>query len=250
VQLVNLIVLLCFVAICVGLIAIGVELLRVSRRTHGLPEMWWGIGYLCGGVAALSRGVFSGILGAREEHHVWLVLGGALAALGVTAVAQGIRRIFRPEAGWALALQVLVLVFAAAGVARKLTEPAASMELGLGQRLADLSTLLAYSWGGLESYVYHRRMRRRLAIGLADPVITDQFRLWALTFLCMVATIAVSVIVAVGLGVRIVQVPVLFATLQLILLAGVVGTWIAFFPPQFYRRWVESRSAPSAPAPE
>jgi hypothetical protein len=246
VKLVVPVVLLCFVAVCAGLLGIGMRLLVVARRTRGAPEMWWGLAYLLGGLGALSRGVFSGILGAREEHHLWLVLGSVLGALAVASVANGIRSIFRSEARWAVALQALVVLIAAAGVAHKTTEPSADMELGLGQRLMDAAMLLVYAWGGIESYAYHLRMRRRLAIGLADPVLTDQFRLWSFTFLCMVATIVVSLIVTLGMGMRIVHVPALFVAIQLTLVAGVAGTWIAFFPPRFYRSRVESRSEPTA----
>jgi len=241
-----LVVLLCFVTVCVGLIGIGVRLLCAARRTRGVPEMWWGVAYLLGGFAALSRGIFSGVLGAREEHHLWLVLGSALGALSVVAVANGVRRIFRPHARWTVALQAAVFAAAAAGVAHKTTEPASGMELGMGQRLIDAAMLLAYVWGGLESYGYYRRMRRRLAIGLADPVIVDQFRLWSFTFLCMVGTISMNLVVALGMGLRLVEVPAVFVAIQLILVAGVVGTWIAFFPPLAYRRRVEARGRAGA----
>ena len=39
----------------------------------------------------------------------------------------------------------------------------------------------AFAWPAFESGRYAAAMRRRLAIGLGDPVLADRFRLWAIS---------------------------------------------------------------------
>lgn len=34
------------------------------------------------------------------------------------------------------------------------------------------------SWGGLEALYYYGMLRKRMRLGMADPVVTDRFRLY------------------------------------------------------------------------
>ena len=40
--------------------------------------------------------------------------------------------------------------------------------------------VLAFAWGGFEALRYFFLLRRRQALGLADPVVTNRFLLWAI----------------------------------------------------------------------
>jgi hypothetical protein len=97
-----------------------------------------------------------------------------------------------------------------------------------------------YAWMALESFLYHARMRRRLRHGLADALVTNRFLLWGLASACVVASGSLAALeLAAGAGARAPTVPArmaLFATTAL-------AVWLTFFPPRFYRRWLE------APAP-
>jgi len=43
--------------------------------------------------------------------------------------------------------------------------------------------LVPMSWAGFESIRYYKMQSRRLLLGLADPIVTDRFRLWGLSML-------------------------------------------------------------------
>ena len=36
-----------------------------------------------------------------------------------------------------------------------------------------------FLWSAIEGFVHHRNARKRMALGLADPVVTNRFFVWA-----------------------------------------------------------------------
>ena len=99
---------------------------------------------------------------------------------------------------------------------------------------------LSFLWTALESLTYHRMLRRRLALGLADPVVVNRFLLWALSGLALVALCG-------GIGASILAG---YAPLRdgppLLCIGGasVVAsvTWyLAFLPPAGYVRFLRRR---------
>jgi hypothetical protein len=93
---------------------------------------------------------------------------------------------------------------------------------------------LPFLWNAVESTLYHHRMRRRLALGLADASTTHRFALWA------IASWAASGLVVGLAGLRSVGVPILssFPMLTIALTALLCSAcwWLAFFMPDAYRR--------------
>jgi hypothetical protein len=160
------------------------------------------------------------------------------------------RRVFRPDAGWALALSVLGLLALGANLALQLVEAASREDVRIASRAVGDSllqigpVLLGYCWSGFESFRYHAMMRRRLALGLGDPVVCNRFLLWG----------AISVAVATGTlanGVALVRGVDVFASPGVLLLSSTTGLaqavllFLAFLPPLAYRRWLEGSPAPS-----
>jgi hypothetical protein len=92
-------------------------------------------------------------------------------------------------------------------------------------------------WLVLEAYRYHGLMKRRLALGLADPVVANRFLLWFLAGISSIAVLFTSVA-------PIFLDPVRHETLLMtgLLLFGAAGTitsalyWLTFFPPAAYQR--------------
>jgi len=103
---------------------------------------------------------------------------------------------------------------------------------------------ICLAWGSVESLVYHRGARRRLRLGLADPLVTDRFLLWGIG-LAATATLMGSTLWASALGVD-PSIPAWVLTESLLGLMGAVPIWLTFFPPNAYRRFVTGRSAPDA----
>jgi len=108
--------------------------------------------------------------------------------------------------------------------------------------LAELASRMAGSvWLVAESVRYYGIMQRRLPLGLADPVVTDRFRLWAFAGaagLAMLATSAPPVV----MGEQ--QTPWMSWVLPLFAVSGIAASasyLLAFFPPGWYRLSVTRR---------
>ena len=97
--------------------------------------------------------------------------------------------------------------------------------------------VLAFAWGGFEALRYFFLLRRRQALGLADPVVTNRFLLWAIAdWTAVVLCGSVASFLLAGKAVLID--PLALCTIAL---AGTVMsvTWyLTFFPPAAYLRYV------------
>jgi hypothetical protein len=119
--------------------------------------------------------------------------------------------------------------------------------LGAGLRTSGLG------WSALESLRYHRIMRLRTRLGLADPVVTESFRLWGLGTGAAFAGSLLGFMTPTLAGQGAAELPVPNLILSLLGLVAAIAMWLAFLPPAAYQRRVEARNRraaalPSAPA--
>ena len=78
-------------------------------------------------------------------------------------------------------------------------------------------------------------MRRRLALGLADPITTHRFALWGIAA-GSAGTGTVVGLSAVALqGFEMVMAPSILASSSAFGTVSALAMWIAFFPPRAYR---------------
>ena len=112
----------------------------------------------------------------------------------------------------------------------------APLDDSIGPLLSSATSLAAYGWAAREAFRYHALLRRRLALGLADPVVTHQFLLWGVSAGSAFGSSAVSLFFTHVLGLSIAATVVPFVAIQLALFTAAVCLWFAFFPPGFYRR--------------
>jgi hypothetical protein len=105
-------------------------------------------------------------------------------------------------------------------------------------------------WSMTESYAYWRRMKRRLAIGLADPLVCNRFLLWTLASISSLGSIwIVNVPVLLRPFVSEADLPGLTVVSLLVTAVFGLGTvgmyWLTFFPPAWYRGRVLAATAAS-----
>jgi hypothetical protein len=246
---------------------IGVRLVRLGAATAG-PERWLG-GYFL--LYPFLSSLFSCAL-----YMGWsdpsLALGGgveagmnaaffAVSTLGMGCLLVFTVRTFRPDAGWARGVAwgaAALLAGGALGVG--LTEgyrvrvlPGAAYWLVLAVRQ------LVFLWVAAESLRYWGLLRRRLQLGLADPLVANRFLLWgawaAGVFLLGLSDPLARLWYCLDTGTTTEWVPEAGRTITLTVIAltslvgiGVAGTlFLTFFPTEGFRRWVASR-APAAPS--
>ncbi len=99
-------------------------------------------------------------------------------------------------------------------------------------------------WGSAEALVYWRKMRRRLRLGLADPVVTNRFFLWGLGAGAAGLGTAIGMVAQLVTGLPPLQMPWITLSSSLHGLTAAVALWLAFVPNQAYLRFIEARARP------
>jgi hypothetical protein len=241
-------------ALLVVALLVGGRLLLLARRTRGAPEFCIGMGFYLNAVFGHPLMAGSGFGGARvsEVNLPLFALGSLLVGIGMMFLYAFTWRVFRPHEAWArwgIALAFLGLVAQSAGMTYALASAGADAsphEVTAGWATVEHALVgLCLGWTGLESLLFHLRMRRRLALGLAEPVVTNRFLLWAIfgiaTFLVLVVNMTYHIA-----GVSTLTDPVcqLVTILGALLASGAM--YLAFLPPAVYLRWIESRARAAA----
>lgn len=232
------------------LAAPGVRLLLLASRTRQAPELLCGL-YFVG----LAIGIPLRILGAQQflaDPGAGATLNGAghvFFAIGTLAMASFVRRVFHPDATWALVLCVVVRAAIASSTAALFALDVVDVERSRWMLLANLCRLLPLCWAFVESFRYWRLMSRRAGLGLANAVVVNRFALWtiwtgALALIPALAAVGriagsyarASEVVGIDAVLERVLIDFLPATLALAAPVGCVALWLSFFPPALYLR--------------
>jgi hypothetical protein len=219
---------------------LSLRLFRLASRTRQLPEALVGAYFL---MAPFGISLAIRVDRFAPELAPWARAGAnALFTLSGVALLLFAWIVFRRDALWARAL-------AACGSIGVVALWLAGFPLGAYQTGANFFLLLpvyaSYLWVFLESLHYHALLRRRLRIGLADPVVTNRFLLFAIWTGGVVAITLLGLIGALaqlqagtfrdggGLGD-----PVLLGITRLLSLPIAVSIWLTFLAPRRYHAWL------------
>lgn len=235
------------------------HLFGLARRSRGRPER-----LLCGLFSCLALGVPLRLtsVGLKIEG-----LGGDAAdllnacstlifALALVSLVAFVRLVFRAGSEWgrgvfysfaAVILQTSVVSVLYQGDARGVPAGIAMGVLGL----------FAFGWAFGECLAYHAAMRRRLTLGLADPIVVNRFLLWSVWTGTLAVATGQGLAIRVGMlasGASLVSVggvvdPFWSSLIHLargfMLIAGpvvAVSVWLSFSPPERYRRFLARRA--------
>lgn len=237
------------VAFCVCCLVIGVRLLRLASRTGGRPERLLGLALgLTGGV---GYGLLIIVSLARQangnEYSSLLTLlglvGKASHDIGVLFFLGFVLSVFRPTERWARVLAgAMALVLLAGYVGNAVTGGFSRVDPGgrLGfWYWVGFSVIGSYPlWLAAEAFRYHGLMRKRRALGLADPIVVNRFLMWGMASTFAVAAIwTVSLPALVGLPLEEQRrwSPFVLSLTGLWGMGCVFSYWLTFFPPAWYR---------------
>jgi len=233
---------LSFLLIC---ILGGGRLLLLARRTRKLPEFVLGMGMLLlGGVAtplaALARMPTDLPLDVRVA---FLVAHFTIMVIGMAGFSAFTRQVFRPNEAWSRILSWALPGMMVLGMFLTHTThgfAGALDTMGRGELLQQLGAMATLGWAAWESLRYSRILKRRLALGLVDPVVFDRVRLWG---------------IAMGLALVLSSVTICAQLMGFNFLGSAVGAaftgfggfiagsalYLAFLPPEPYTSWVINR---------
>jgi hypothetical protein len=222
---------------------VGVRLYRLSRRTRQLPELLIAATFLFWVLSYLFYDIPYAIVRA-DELVPDVCSYAALITLGVANIAFAlfIRSVFRPDARWAKWLVASIVVSIVAGVA-------GSAWIGDWEGIDPLANpwywvecyggMASTVWMAAEGFALYFKMRRRLKIGLCEPMACNRFLLWGIAGVLWM-TLEVIVTANDYAYALTGQWPVLLdfgvAAFEV---APVMVIWFVFFPPAFYCRWIE-----------
>lgn len=230
-------------------LVLGPRLLLLSRATRQLPELTMGLCLLLMGALGYPLATIGRTVTAAPDDVRGLLLGCAALCntVGFVALALFTWRVFRPgawlaEAAVVAASLALALLLPAEAVWPGLVESALSVEPypGAPGYLRVVVGLLILYWAGAEAALFARRLHRRLAIGLAEPVVADRVRLWAIAITCAAVNYTTSFVLS-FVGIDLASSALGAVVVGTLGLASTVAAWLAFLPPAAYLRRVEAR---------
>ena len=240
--------LICLVLYTLASGVVGVRLLLRARRSHGVPELLAGVSYLSAPALGYPLAIVASQLPDRAVAVPMFVVGESLLLGGCCCFLFFTVRVFRPGVAWApwvASVGSAILAFSGAGIITSFVRYDNAAEITAHARVENAAVvgvlLLSYVWTALEGFRYYRMMRKRMALGLADAVVTNRFLLWTFSGLVSTAWISVNAVML-AMGQNLARNPVNVAVTSL---GGVVDTvllLLIFMPPAAYTRWVE-RSA-------
>jgi hypothetical protein len=220
---------------------VSVRLILLWQRTRKLPELavalaLLGIGPLGFCLMALGR-----VLYDQSAPAAFGGAGLAIQNLGFAAALVFTWQVFRPDAAWAGALALAGI----AGLGGTLALLAASPDEALGVAgHSDIGLKIAtLCWASLESLRYWLRMRKRVAVGLTLPLVANRFLLWGFATACGAAAFAIVDAGLVWVSIDSARFAWLRIGLSLFGIAASVCLWLAFVPPESYRRYIASTVA-------
>ncbi len=227
--------------------ALGLRLLWLGVRRRQLAE--WCLGatlFLTGGVGyplvSICRLVpmEDGLRGALFAGFM------VMQGVGIGCLALFNWRVFRPTDRRAQAATVGLWATLGAGVIGQALGPGFAASALDPQapftQLGNWGAAAALGWACAESWNYYRMLIRRQRLGIADPLLVDRFRLWALSSgTATVLTLLSNVGFMMGIDMATWPPGALMIGVLGLLAAGALA--LAFLPPAAYERRVRARSA-------
>jgi hypothetical protein len=224
----------------------GIRLLWLAAHTRQLPELALGIGHLLGGSlgwALVMIGYLLMPLGSPRAGLVLMIAGLFCLNFAVAAIGLFSWRVFNRDSGavgvlFALFVAVLATDFVHNGlIAHEFAPPTNTFWYWPG----CLGRSGVWFWMSLVTFLYYRKLRLRLPLGLADPVTANRMFLFFLggSFIVLFA-IVVSGASLLGVWQRY---PHLVNTVSMLLgLPSAVFSTLAFVPPKRYTDWIARRA--------
>ena len=223
----------------------GARLLLLARRTRKLPEFVLGMGLLLLGGIATPLGAVARMPTdlSLDVRVAFLVAQGAIMVIGMAGFNAFTRQVFRPTEAWARILAWVLpgtMVFGL-GLTHATQGFAAALDtMGPGDLIQQFGSMATLFWAAWESLRYAKVLKRRLALGLVDPVVFDRVRLWGIAM--GLAVVLSSVVICAHLiGINFISTAPGAAFVGFVGFIAGSAVYLAFLPPRSYTSWVVAR---------
>jgi len=229
-------------SVSLAFLALAIRLFRSAWGTERRAELFVGVFFAAIGAEVLAYGF------TDREAGIGIALSVAVSSCAMLAF---VRTVFRPNDRWALILSLVLgaSISAVYIVPHLLGGPTPAIRI-----LWSISRSTALLWSFFECARYYGLMRRRVALGLAEPVVANRFLLWSLW------TAGTAMLPLSGLGLRLLALTGLVSdftttrepTAGAFIFAGMlfmslsvaaISLALSFFPPTVYKNWITNRAA-------
>lgn len=240
-----------------GSAVVGLRLLLLARSTRQQPELLLGaailgtavLGYGMLIAAAILRGSDLSAASATPTTTALTGAGKVLHAAGVSCFLLFILRVFRPADAWARALAGAAALLLWGGLLWGAWNGAFRVHnTGSAAWLCEYLVIWTYPiWMCVESLRYWGMLRRRSALGLADPMLTNRFALWGFGSVgsaIAIWTASIPFFLLEHAALLASLTPAIHVVTALAGIASVSCSYLAFLPPSWYARRVEAAAAP------
>jgi hypothetical protein len=184
-----------------------------------------------------------------EPSWPWLaraLVGAGMLAAGTGVVAKCVFnwRVYHPDRpklkllAWGAGLTLAGVVIHSAWTSGFTDAGAVGVRYALRQSL-QIGCLL---WGSVEALRYWGMMRKRVRLGLADPVVANRFLMWGIGAGAAGWGSFVGFAAQVITGVPSLEIPWVTISSSLHGLLAAVALSLAFLPPEAYRRFIAARA--------
>ena len=241
-----------FAAFFVASSSVGIRLIALWRRNGGIPELLIGVGVLGIGPVGFGSITVGQLLWVDHDTVGRVVFAVGMFAASVGALSKFVFNtyVYHPNSRFvwgiaATAAVALLLCFVWNGLAngyRNISEMDSFYLVRTGLTVACLL------WGSAEALRYWGMMRRRVRIGLGEPVVTNRFLLWGVGAGAAGLGTLVGVIAQWWTSLPPIEIPWVMLNSSIHGMVAAVAMWLAFLPPARYQRYVldRSRSEPLA----
>jgi len=228
---------------------VGARLLSAAVCARELPDFV--VGFSLFMLSAIAYPLIllggSGDL-SLEAAKLVTILSTTALVLGWAGVFFFTQRVFRPRESWAAALAsagvAMLLYGLVAGVPyfQRATDRAALTSSESPALWVECAAVLAYAWTAFEGFRCWAQARRRLRLGLADPLVVNRFLLWGWIGVASLLSTAPSLAITLAGGNGATSAAARLCT-ALGGLAASLALQLAFLPPAAYRRWLSGGAA-------
>lgn len=242
----------CLLLFVVTVTVVGVRMLMLARRTRGRHELLIGAGMILIGAIGFPGSTASGFGRAVGEMSIplWFVFT-SITQIGLILIYAFTWQVFRPNERWGQALVVaggllmfVGLVTSALALAAAPPDAISTVVSRNGMFIGMAGYCGCFLWSAIEGFVHHRNAQRRMAIGLADPVVVNRFLLWGL-FGSAATAINVASFAGNAIGVDPSTSPLVLVPMGVFGFFASLAMYLAFLPPEAYLARVRASAAPA-----
>ncbi len=227
----------------------GVRLIRLSWRTQESPDLLigisffvWGLSYACWQIPIAT--------GHQPLTQPLYFAGRALSHVGAIFFATFVWIAFRDRARWARYLVFAIAIGLLAGVA-------GSIAVGDWEGIRPqenpwwyvdwAASAVAMGWVGVEGLIQYPKARKRVRLGLADPLVCHRLLIWGVTGIVWTAYSGIYFYQYHEFATDGAWSAAMDSAIGAVELMGVALVWLIFFPPDFYRRWIAGTARSAQP---